>query len=76
MAAPGLGYPGSITQPAHEKARTRNNTRVRAFINRFQDRARSRGSEVPVLVFGVDGFPNDVGGARTGEEVVVFVGVG
>jgi len=35
-----------------------------------------RNLEVPVLVFGDDGFADDVGGARTREEVVVLVGVG
>lgn len=33
-----------------------------------------KGLEGPVLVFGVDGFAYDIGRARAGKEVVVFVG--
>src|SRR5699024_9255095 len=64
-----------ILRQTRREARSRRNLQSRASHPPLSGQPRTRASEVPVVVFGLLGLADDVGGSRTGEEVVVLIRV-
>ena len=77
------GHPGTLNSPVKRRKPRASTVDTRGFRSGHLSlitKGKKGGSEVsalevPVLVLGVHGLTNDVGGAGTGEEVVVLISV-